>query len=164
MISIPLFCRRSLLVRPNGSAVDHLDVAIVGSGDGIHHPVPHACFAPAHEAIIAGRARPISLRQIARWRTGTKHPEDSVQHAAIINARHASRFVGQQGLDHAPLEVGQIISAHADAESEFGTIRKLSVGISRYDLTRSEEHTSELQSLTNLVCRLLLEKKKINKN
>src|SRR5438093_9586366 len=28
-------------------------------------------------------------------------------------------------------------------------------------LYRSEEHTSELQSLTNLVCRLLLEKKKI---
>src|SRR5258706_8120445 len=28
------------------------------------------------------------------------------------------------------------------------------------DKTRSEEHTSELQSLTNLVCRLLLEKKK----
>src|SRR5438046_3432328 len=27
-------------------------------------------------------------------------------------------------------------------------------------LARSEEHTSELQSLTNLVCRLLLEKKK----
>src|SRR5437016_11099992 len=27
---------------------------------------------------------------------------------------------------------------------------------------RSEEHTSELQSLTNLVCRLLLEKKNIN--
>src|SRR5258706_16248391 len=29
---------------------------------------------------------------------------------------------------------------------------------------RSEEHTSELQSLTNLVCRLLLEKKKIHKS
>src|SRR5437016_9850981 len=28
------------------------------------------------------------------------------------------------------------------------------------DRRRSEEHTSELQSLTNLVCRLLLEKKK----
>src|SRR5262249_59984452 len=27
-------------------------------------------------------------------------------------------------------------------------------------MARSEEHTSELQSLTNLVCRLLLEKKK----
>src|SRR5438046_6355667 len=30
------------------------------------------------------------------------------------------------------------------------------------DVERSEEHTSELQSLTNLVCRLLLEKKKKN--
>src|SRR5258706_3436276 len=29
-----------------------------------------------------------------------------------------------------------------------------------FDSSRSEEHTSELQSLTNLVCRLLLEKKK----
>src|SRR5437016_12120436 len=28
------------------------------------------------------------------------------------------------------------------------------------NIRRSEEHTSELQSLTNLVCRLLLEKKK----
>src|SRR5258706_4246133 len=31
-------------------------------------------------------------------------------------------------------------------------------------LMRSEEHTSELQSLTNLVCRLLLEKKKKKQN
>src|SRR5256885_8609066 len=30
----------------------------------------------------------------------------------------------------------------------------------QYSLTRSEEHTSELQSPCNLVCRLLLEKKK----
>src|ERR1022692_5297294 len=33
----------------------------------------------------------------------------------------------------------------------------------RYLFHRSEEHTSELQSPCNLVCRLLLEKKKINK-
>src|SRR5437899_8775613 len=32
-----------------------------------------------------------------------------------------------------------------------------------YTFTRSEEHTSELQSLRHLVCRLLLEKKKKNK-
>src|SRR2546430_5953867 len=32
----------------------------------------------------------------------------------------------------------------------------------RPDQTRSEEHTSELQSQSNLVCRLLLEKKKCN--
>src|SRR5438477_12961323 len=33
----------------------------------------------------------------------------------------------------------------------------------RFPGKRSEEHTSELQSHVNLVCRLLLEKKKINK-
>src|SRR5262249_62255357 len=33
-------------------------------------------------------------------------------------------------------------------------------GPRRGGVARSEEHTSELQSLTNLVCRLLLEKKK----
>src|SRR5438093_10196518 len=33
-------------------------------------------------------------------------------------------------------------------------------GFPQQDHTRSEEHTSELQSLTNLVCRLLLQKKK----
>src|SRR5438046_4106077 len=32
--------------------------------------------------------------------------------------------------------------------------------LGRLHRQRSEEHTSELQSLTNLVCRLLLEKKK----
>src|SRR5258706_9447299 len=34
------------------------------------------------------------------------------------------------------------------------------LGPEDYRRVRSEEHTSELQSLTNLVCRLLLEKKK----
>src|SRR5438093_5198364 len=33
-------------------------------------------------------------------------------------------------------------------------------GLAPVRVARSEEHTSELQSLTNLVCRLLLEKKK----
>src|SRR5260370_32791790 len=36
--------------------------------------------------------------------------------------------------------------------------------VSRIDCRRSEEHTSELQSHLNLVCRLLLEKKKRDGN
>src|SRR5258706_9329962 len=39
----------------------------------------------------------------------------------------------------------------------------LSAASSSTRALRSEEHTSELQSLTNLVCRLLLEKKKKKK-
>src|SRR2546426_5673836 len=37
-------------------------------------------------------------------------------------------------------------------------------GVPRMSYRRSEEHTSELQSPCNLVCRLLLEKKKKEKN
>src|SRR5258705_7967683 len=36
----------------------------------------------------------------------------------------------------------------------------LALGFASYNYSRSEEHTSELQSLRHLVCRLLLEKKK----
>src|SRR5437016_8606660 len=46
----------------------------------------------------------------------------------------------------APVELGIMLRAAARARRK-----------------RSEEHTSELQSLTNLVCRLLLEKKKKKK-
>src|SRR5438093_4026415 len=52
------------------------------------------------------------------------------------------------------------LQAHAPAGH-----RGLASGMTRadnYNVERSEEHTSELQSLTNLVCRLLLEKKKEN--
>src|SRR5438093_6802729 len=45
---------------------------------------------------------------------------------------------------------------HRDEGGRAGENLRLPIGAER----RSEEHTSELQSLTNLVCRLLLEKKK----
>src|SRR5438046_4058848 len=61
------------------------------------------------------------------------------------------------------LEQGDYVSAMA-AYDEF--LKKYpddrlagSVQARRDTASRSEEHTSELQSLTNLVCRLLLEKK-----
>src|SRR2546430_3603983 len=54
----------------------------------------------------------------------------------------------------------------ADIEAEFGSGDRQPMkhvargGARRYHVERSEEHTSELQSQSNLVCRLLLEKKK----
>src|SRR2546430_7829058 len=50
-------------------------------------------------------------------------------------------------------------------ETAVGQTRLLYAGDNRMTamrLARSEEHTSELQSQSNLVCRLLLEKKKKN--
>src|SRR2546425_2266209 len=44
---------------------------------------------------------------------------------------------------------------------EVGQARRRRQGLTDFDgVSRSEEHTSELQSLAYLVCRLLLEKKK----
>src|SRR2546430_3331563 len=44
--------------------------------------------------------------------------------------------------------------------SSFGGARNASLSKQAGKIDRSEEHTSELQSQSNLVCRLLLEKKK----
>src|SRR5262249_59336836 len=49
---------------------------------------------------------------------------------------------------------GQVTAGLAIPPAPFGEWRRIP------GERRSEEHTSELQSLTNLVCRLLLEKKK----
>src|SRR5438046_4094743 len=45
------------------------------------------------------------------------------------------------------------------SDSPISAVVRCPFWTSAHELTRSEEHTSELQSLTNLVCRLLLEKK-----
>src|SRR5258706_10919554 len=56
------------------------------------------------------------------------------------------------------------ISHPENPRVEAQRLRTLVITRSRFlHRERSEEHTSELQSLTNLVCRLLLEKKKKKK-
>ena len=67
----------------------------------------------------------------------------------------------------------KIIYLHARECIEQLSLGNIDIGFSGYDLLkesefniqkdRSEEHTSELQSLAYLVCRLLLEKKKPQK-
>src|SRR2546425_3943482 len=61
--------------------------------------------------------------------------------------RTAGRLVGHQRV--AQFLERQVLDAAVDAEGQV---------LTRF--SRSEEHTSELQSLAYLVCRLLLEKKK----
>src|SRR2546421_9218493 len=74
----------------------------------------------------------------------------------------------QEFIDHSPLlcrfETGRIGKEQFFAEVQARTgFRGTSAEFSEFfaDIfTRSEEHTSELQSRSDLVCRLLLEKKK----
>src|SRR2546430_12823678 len=55
---------------------------------------------------------------------------------------------------HDALPIYEVASTRLSSNSDFV---KLWTGLTK---SRSEEHTSELQSQSNLVCRLLLEKKK----
>src|SRR5688572_31822808 len=53
--------------------------------------------------------------------------------------------------------------AHRDSQHAIGVEHDRTRQRRHFPVVRSEEHTSELQSQSNLVCRLLLEKKKQNK-
>src|SRR2546427_8648784 len=63
----------------------------------------------------------------------------------------------RSGVDEAPAQLGRLLRT-LRARTEQEALRRL-----LRNRTRSEEHTSELQSQSNLVCRLLLEKKKKKK-
>ena len=66
----------------------------------------------------------------------------------------AGRYIDRMDLE--------IVVNDVNHERSFSRNRGAEIAGGRYLLfLRSEEHTSELQSRTNLVCRLLLEKKKI---
>ena len=67
--------------------------------------------------------------------------------AGLSVALHSEHLEKGAGMFHTFTE--------ADGSFEFPSIE-----VEEDTLYRSEEHTSELQSLANLVCRLLLEKKK----
>src|SRR5258706_3867797 len=67
----------------------------------------------------------------------------------LCRVHHGRRMSEAAEVAHDHAEA--VIQRHGDADARSGLDASL--------LRRSEEHTSELQSLTNLVCRLLLEKK-----
>ena len=62
-------------------------------------------------------------------------------------------------VDNAKEEVRELTGEYIDKFDGLGE----SIMLVKPSPERSEEHTSELQSLVNLVCRLLLEKKNIKK-
>src|SRR2546425_2289751 len=91
----------------------------------------------------------VNLERIAKGTPGLSGAELSnvVNEAALLAARRNKAVVGMDDLE--------------DAKD------KVMLGLERKSMVltdeRSEEHTSELQSLAYLVCRLLLEKKKHKK-
>src|SRR5687767_15241000 len=77
------------------------------------------------------------------------------------SVRYLAVDLGPRNIRVNAISAGPIKTLAAAGISGFSGI--LNVYRERAPLRRSEEHTSELQSLAYLVCRLLLEKKKKNK-
>src|SRR5256885_7649393 len=85
-------------------------------------------------------------------------------YTTLFRSLHGHRH---QRADHVAPPEGRLAGGHpiedaAEAEQVAALVDGLALGLLRGHVGRSEEHTSELQSPCNLVCRLLLEKKKTN--
>src|SRR5256886_7052046 len=77
-------------------------------------------------------------------------------------AAHGDRHYAAAVLENiAPNAFPLAAKDQRDLAAEIDDRRSVPAGRRRVDPVRSEEHTSELQSQSNLVCRLLLEKKQI---
>src|SRR2546427_5227171 len=88
----------------------------------------------------------------------------SIKTNAFVHLKSRMPMTTKTFASAADLEIKQVsfdkLSEHAYAYTAEGDPN---TGIIIGDDARSEEHTSELQSQSNLVCRLLLEKKKKTK-
>src|SRR4051794_30972811 len=96
----------------NDRRIDHSNVPVVGFCDRVHQAVPHAGLPPAIEAIVDGRWRLITLRQIGPPSSRPQYPKNAVQYPAIIDPRHTARLIRQTRLDRLPLGIRQLIAAH----------------------------------------------------
>src|SRR5690606_40968435 len=102
------------------------------------------------------------LFELTRRRpTTTLLPYTTLFRSGHIRPEDAARHRGEGALSgHGPLRGPAIsITGTSTRRRQFGICALRAHGSGRAG-DRSEEHTSELQSRENLVCRLLLEKKK----
>src|SRR5205823_7345261 len=115
------------------------------------------CFSPCFTTWTRPNA-PSSASSFAFTYLGAKNSSSAyssstpaLRHASIITS--ASSSVRHSGFSHTTCLPARAASIVIWACRRLGAVIE----------TRSEEHTSELQSLAYLVCRLLLEKKKNDK-
>src|SRR5690606_41038022 len=103
-----------------------------------------------------------ALQQLASIHQGIA-AEDQLRTVTIRNRRPLelamplSPDAGVPGADAVLFQLTESFSQATDIMGIYGFLLRSALGMGE---RRSEEHTSELQSRENLVCRLLLEKKK----
>src|SRR5687767_12681974 len=116
-------------------------------------------------AVLLKAAAFLTRRQWLRWESLTAKPAEIQKRRLlhIVGRNHGTSFGREHHFDtiHSLSDYRQQVAIN-DYESLRHYVERAENGEANV-LTRSEEHTSELQSLAYLVCRLLLEKKKKDK-
>src|SRR5262245_51266773 len=117
---------------------------------------PHAALLVEHAIVIVGTLAPdFLIAPVGRGRRRFRHRGAMKGRSKRLRCvRIGDRHLEERHLVRLRVEDRNIVARI------FGRTVEWAVGI---DGRRSEEHTSELQSLRHLVCRLLLEKKKTTK-
>src|SRR2546422_4182155 len=124
-----------------------------GAG-GVAGPHPAAGRFRRRLAVVLYR-RPAAAAAEPRDRPGPGPRRRRGASRAPRAARHARRSGGDGGVPAGARDAGAVRRARTGIDLGLEALAVLS----RAGGTRSEEHTSELQSRLHLVCRLLLEKK-----
>src|SRR5690606_41030573 len=109
--------------------------------------------------------RPILIAECCQNHNGDMEILKRMIHAAAENGAdyvklqsiRSRELTHRERFDEGVIENGVVKVIKRPYKPELERLSKLDLS-----LDRSEEHTSELQSRENLVCRLLLEKKKTN--
>ena len=81
----------------------------------LEHPLPDALAPPAQEAVVAGVPRAVAFGQIAPARAGAQHPENAVEHLAMILILAAALSLGggQQGRQAFVFLICQVCAFHS---------------------------------------------------
>src|SRR5687768_15287129 len=116
---------------------------------GTYFPPQDRYNIPGFPRVLIGVAEAYNQRQADITETGT----------SLLNEL---RRLSQSAASDSPIEKELLDAAYTGIVRSFDSTNGGFGGAPKFP-PRSEEHTSELQSRLHLVCRLLLEKKKINK-
>src|SRR5690606_14747465 len=108
--------------------------------------------------VLAGEASLDEVETVRHWREASKHNALAFSEMETLWNK-AGKVMPHQKAQVDVDKGWQKLNARID-EIENSKVQQHSQGEVKNLYYRSEEHTSELQSRENLVCRLLLEKKK----
>src|SRR2546430_8695001 len=172
------------LIEQGAVLVQNDRIAAIGSDTALHQQHPHAQYVDANGGLIVpgflcththfygafarGMAIPgepprnfPEILERLWWRLDKLLTQEGIRASAEIFMADAIRHGTTCVVDHhaSPNAVDGSLDVIADAVEQAGMRACLAYEVSDRDGRRSEEHTSELQSQSNLVCRLLLEKK-----